>query len=236
MRKLLAPAALVLLGAAGCGTVPMMDGAGAPLTPLTRPEAAAIPTLPDEPAVCLIGLDGRFNDIDIYSAFLEEGRFRSFRALTAEYPEPDGCDVFVEITQKGASNLGESIVAVHSAYGGALVDEYHYGGGPVVGFGFITLARHLKASLQPGTPLRAKLGKLRAANPAPDAALVKRLAGDRLRSMSVYNDANLVPLSTRRHRVEPRPVVKAAPVVAEDSDGAGRKDDAPVVKPWWSKP
>lgn len=108
-------------------------------------------------------------------------------------------------------------------------------GGPVVGFGFITLARHLKASLQPGTPLRAKLGKLRAANPAPDAALVKRLAGDRLRSLTVYNNPNLIALSKRRYPVVARPAVKAAPAAAEDSDGAGRKDEAPAEKPWWSK-
>jgi hypothetical protein len=157
MNRTLAAALLLASSAVvGCGGVPLRDGSGARLAAPSVQQTVMLPTLPDEPGICLLGVEGRYADIEIYSDMLEAGRFRSFRALTIEEPEPDGCDAFVAVNQKGVSNMGESVVEVYSR-GGDRLEEYHYGGGPVAGFGYITIARQLKAALQPGRPLRSKV-------------------------------------------------------------------------------
>lgn len=210
-RAFVAPVVLALAGAAGCAMTPIRvypDPAGPAV--FVAPPPVSVATADDEPVVCLFALrERRLSEYP--GAFMAGGNFRSYRYLTAENPDPRGCGVLVSIRQTGASVYGTSYVEVYSARGGELVLKAQAEGHGGPWFGFQSVSRYLKAGLQAGAPLRAKLDSAGAAAPV-DTGWVLRTAGQDLLTwdfLQRYRHGN-DPESRRLAEMRAREVAAAA--------------------------
>lgn len=236
-------AACVLLGAAGCASssIRVYDPANA------GPSAVAVPKLGDvdprgEPAVCLFAWHGN-HYLGELGILRDSGRFRSLHLLAGDALDPNGCGLLLSIRQGGSrySMAGTSFVDAYSPYGGEQVLRAQAEGGWGDSVGFAKIARYLKAELQEGRPLRAKLDKLKGSKPLIDEDDVSKLAeGEPLTwdGLIAAADQNDKPqLEAAKEKAEAQ---AAAEDDKEDAAGDEQTEQAPAsadaAKPWWAKP